>query len=365
MVHLFWPSNHSPLFQLRQGPGSLEKIGPVPLAIVRGSPEEMGRQLGLLLAKPLADMAARQDQLLAGFGLAAGRDVLLKTGNLMAGHFPPNHLAELKAISQAAGVRYDFLLFGNVIYDYSKIGGCSALLVEPSKSATGEVLFGRNMDFPTFGFLDRCGLVVVYFPTDKHAFASVTFPGFVGCISGMNDAGLCVAQLEVNQAADGSSQFTPTGIPLALCFRRVLEECATIDDAEKLLGNIKRTSMCNMAICDQRNVAVLEITTRTVVRREAQKGYCACTNHFRARPLCVNSQCARYTKLEHAFSTPKVDLTTLTHKLNEVNQGKLTIQSMIFEPSNQNLHLVMGQGPVSGKQMQSIELGPIFMKKME
>ncbi len=220
-------------------------------------------------------MAARQEDLLRGFGMAAAPALVLKLGTLMAAQFPANQLAELKAAGQQAKISVDFLLLGNVIYDFSKIGGCSALLVDRDRSATGEILFGRNMDFPTFGFLDRCSLLIVYVPDGKHAFASVTFPGFFGCISGMNDAGLAVAELEVTEAKDGSPRFTPAGTPLALCFRRLLEECATIDEAEKLLGSIPRTSMCNLAICDRRETAVLEITMRSIVRRKAEGGFSA------------------------------------------------------------------------------------------
>ncbi len=342
------------------GQGSLSRIGKVPVLVVRGTPEEMGDQIGTLLAVPLSHMAARQGDLLRGFGMSAAPALLLKVGSMMAERFPADHLTELKATAQQAKISSDFLLLGNVIYDFSKIGGCSALMVDRQHSATGEILFGRNMDFPTMGFLDRCSLLVVYVPDGKHAFASVAFPGFFGCISGMNDAGLAVAELEVNQARDGSPRFTPAGTPLALCFRRVLEECATIDEAEKLLNSIPRTSMCNLAVSDRRETAVLEITTRSIVRRKAEGGYCACTNHFRTGALATDTQCNRYEKLAEAFGQPKLDLAAVARKMDAVNQGKMTIHTMIFEPASLRLHLAVGAGPVSAQPLDVIELAPLF-----
>ncbi len=342
------------------GQGSLSRIGSVPVLVVRGTPAEMGDQLGALLAAPLAQLAARQADLLGGFGLQAAPAVLLKVGTLMASQFPADHLAELKAASKSSGVSYDFLLLGNVLYDFSKIGGCSVLMVDRQHSASGEILFGRNMDFPTFGFLDRCSLLVIYVPNGKHAFASVTFPGFFGCISGMNDAGLAIAQLEVNEAKDGSTRFTPAGTPLALCFRRVLEECETVDQAEKLLGSLKRTSMCNLAICDRRETAVLEITTQSIVRRRAEGGYCACTNHFRSPALATDTQCDRYDSLAKAFHEPKLDIADVARKMNEVHQGEMTIHTMIFEPARGRMQLALGPGPVTGKPLQEIDLGALF-----
>jgi hypothetical protein len=342
------------------GRGSLSRIGKVPVLVVRGTPEEMGEQMGTLLAVPLEYLASRQSDLLRGFGMPAAPTFLLKASSLLADRFPADHLAELKAAAKSAHINADFLLLGNVIYDVSKIGHCSALLVERERSATGEILFGRNMDFPTLGFLDRCSLLTVYVPDGKHAFASVAFPGFFGCISGMNDAGLAVAELEVNEAKDGSTRFTPTGTPLALCFRRVMEECATIDEAEKLLNSIPRTSMCNLAVCDRRETAVLEITTRSVVRRKAEGGYCACTNHFRTAALATDTECDRYDTLAAAFQQPKLGLADVARKLDAVNQGKMTIHTMIFEPASLHLHLVVGPGPVSAKPLDDIDLVPLF-----
>ncbi|HEX4147053.1 MAG TPA: C45 family peptidase [Pirellulales bacterium] len=348
----------------RHGNGSLEMVGNVPLVIVRGTPEQMGEQLGALTAGPLADIAARQEAIVAGFGLPAQSPLLLGFGAALATRVPASHLAELKAVAKSSGVSYDFLLLGNVVYDVAKIGGCSALMVDGKHSATGEIVFGRNMDFPTLGFLDRVGMVVVYRGEGKHAWASITFPGFLGCISGMNDAGLAVAQLEVTEASDGSPRFDPAGTPLAFCFRRVMEECATVDEAEKLLGTIRRTSMCNMAICDRQKMAVLEITTKSVVRRPAEQGYCACTNHFRTDSLSSERECRRYDLLSRAFDAPRLSLDDVVRKLDEVNQRQLTIQTMIFEPSTLRLRLALGEAPVSAKPLQLIDLAPLLKAEM-
>src|SRR5689334_10187885 len=85
----------------KQGDGSLELAGKVPIVVVRGTPEEIGEQLGTLLRGPLADMAANQDRLLAGFRVGAAREILMQTGKLMASHFPPEYVTELQATSKA------------------------------------------------------------------------------------------------------------------------------------------------------------------------------------------------------------------------------------------------------------------------
>ena len=123
--------------------------------------------------------------------------------------------------------------------------GCSSLLVSAEKSATGAPLFGRNLDFYTLGLLDKYGLVTVYRPRGKHAFVSVGLPGMFGCLSGMNDAGLALAVHEVFLSADGSTWLNLKAMPYTLCFRRILEECTTIERGGKTAAHPCRGRRCS------------------------------------------------------------------------------------------------------------------------
>jgi hypothetical protein len=246
------------------------------------------------------------------------------------------------------------------MYEMSQFPACSTVGVEPSRSDTGGTLLGRNLDFPTFGFLDRYSLVVVYRPKDKHAFASLSFPGFVGVASGMNEAGLCVAQLEVNRSAEPAPRMQFGGTPVAMCFRRLLEECSTIDEAEKLLGEQKRLIMCNLAVCDRHGAAVLEITPKRIVRRPAENGLAICTNHFRTPQLCVGKQCWRFERLQAGEKLDRLSIGAVGKLLNSVNQGERTIQTMIFEPAKQRVHLSLGPAPASAQPLKSVDLKQSF-----
>ena len=339
----------------KHGPASLEFVSGVPLLTVSGSPAEMGEQAGVLVGSALRPLLARQQEIFAGFGLRQPPSVLLGVGKAMQTRFPADQREELKALCTAAKVDYAWLAFGNVMYDWAQ-QGCSALLVEPSRSATGGVLFGRNLDLPTFGFLHRYSLVTVNRPTGKHAFVGVAMPGLIGCVSGMNDAGLCVAELDARSNKDGSTTFDFAGAPLAMCFRRVLEECSTIDEAAALLRKQRRTTACNLAICDLRQVGVLELTPKSVVLRQGTNGWCACTNHFRSPELSLTKSCWRYDKLASDFAAPRLGLKDIAAAMHTVNQGERTLQTMIFEPARQRLHLSLGAGPTSARPLMPLDL---------
>lgn len=353
----FTPAKHST--------GELRVFSGLYVVEVAGSPEEIGEQLGTLLKQPINALMSKQDEFARGFGLGNNIKDALKSGlasaaQLLTPSFPDSQRRELQATARTAGVDPRVLTLGNLMYELSQFPACSTLAVEPSRSATGNMLFGRNLDFPTFGFLDKYSVLIIYRPQGKHAFASVSFPGFVGVASGMNDAGLCVAQLEVGRSAEKNPRLNLGGTPVAMCFRRLLEECTTVDEAEKLLRSQKRLIMCNLAICDRHESAVLEITPKSVVRRADQQGICPCTNHFRTDPLAVNTRCGRYDKLCRAFSHEKLGVKDVGQFLNDVNQGGNTIQTMIFEPASLKVHLSLGPPPSSARPLKTLDLAELL-----
>ncbi len=341
--------------------GELRFIDGVPVATVAGTPEEIGEQLGNLLKQPLSELFGKKEEIAHGLGLQHAPNLLVKSSRLVVPAFPQSYRVELEAIAKATGMDLDTLAFGNIVYEISRFPACSSIAVEASRSAASGPLFGRNLDFPTFGFLDQYSLVVVERPNGKHSFASITFPGMTGVFSGMNDAGLCIAQLEVNSSADGAPRVDLFGTPVAMCFRRLLEECTTVDEAEKLLRDQKRMMMCNLAVCDRNQSAVLEVTPRTVARRPSESGLCPCTNHFRTKELALDMQCWRYDKLQQSRALEKLSVDDVARLLDSANQGRFTMQTMIFEPATLRIHVSFGPLPSSSQPLKPINLAKLLV----
>ena len=226
------------------------------------------------------------------------------------------------------------------------------------------MLFGRNFDVPSYGSLDRLVLLVVCRPAKRHAFASVTWPGFVGVLSGMNDTGLAVACLDSGPAKDASPAFR-LGTPLSLTFRRVLEECGSIDEAQKLLAAAKCTTWMNLAACDRQRAVVFEITPKNVAVRRAEDHLLACTNHFRTPELGLPKNCWRYRVLQGYWERPQpFSCRDVADVLHAVNLGQITTQSMIFEPRPLRLRLAIGKPPASGGPFVPLELAGLFRGKV-
>jgi len=340
----------------------LTYVDGVPVLALHGSPAEMGQQLASLVG-PATDLLTKYPRETFGrHGSRAAWDRLIEASRALWPNIPQRHREEIDTVVRRSGIDRDALLAGNVMMDIYRGMGCSSLMVEPSRSATGGPLFGRNLDFFSNGYLHKYTLLTVYRPRERHAFASVGFAGLVGCLSGMNDQGLAVAVHEVLAARDGSRLFNPKGVPYCFALRRILEECATVDEAERLMKSIERTTMYNIAVCDRQRAIVLEVTPKSVVRRGAAGGLCPCTNHFRSVELAVFPVCGRYNTLL-ADAPAKLSLEDVETRMNAANMGRLTLQTMIFEPSALRLHLAFGNLPASTGPFHRLELKPLFEAK--
>jgi hypothetical protein len=289
-------------------------------------------------------------------------------GERMVRNFPADYRAELESMARAAGIDRRKLVVGNTLFDIKKILACSAMLVEPGRSPTGWPLLGRNLDYPSNGYAHEYGLVTVYRGAGrKRSFASVGLPGLVGCLSGINDAGLSLAVLEAFQAPLFTRRLDLGGTPYALCFRRLLEECATIDEAKALLTRMRRTTIFNLVLADRQRVAVLEVTTRRVRERTAEQGAAICTNHFCAEELLplwsfnVYGTLVRHDILRRALREQEgLGVREVHAALHAASNPEETLQTMVFEPGELRLHLATGTVPASAGELRALELAPLF-----
>src|SRR6266481_4058504 len=160
----------------RLGKAELKYINSLPVLFVEGTPEEIGEQTAALTGKPMRRLLDFPRGYLKRFGFEALWPSLVKTANAMVPQFPPDQLRELDAIVKRTGIERELAIVGNTFADIKKFGACSTLIVSPERSATKGPLFGRNLDYPTLGFLHEYSLVTVCRPEGKHAFVSIGFP---------------------------------------------------------------------------------------------------------------------------------------------------------------------------------------------
>jgi hypothetical protein len=182
----------------------------------------------------------------------------------------------------------------------------------------------------------------------------------------MNDAGLCCAlnEIHLRQSKDRAA-FNWDGTPTMLAFRRVLEECKSVAEAEALLRVMPRATAASLTICDPTGGAVFEMTPKSLVVRPPSNGLTCCTNHFTSADLCGDSKpCKRLPKLLAVQSADdKLGVPEVFATLDAVNQGKYTLQTMVLEPAARVLHLKLSDGTAAASKRPDavrLELGKFF-----
>ncbi len=349
----------------KHGAGELRYVEGVPVLTVRGSPAEMGEQFGALAVKTAPDLDGLINRFLEDTGQKGRYPLVLALGTRLLPGFPAHHRTEMEACAKAGNSDLGRHVFAHTVADLSSGLGCSTIVLEPGRSKTGAALFGRNFDWtPTRGITEHT-LVVVYRSTGKRAFAAATVSPISGVLSGMNDAGLCLTVNEVHlRKSKDQAAFNWKGTPMLLAFRRVLEECTTVAEAEALLRGMQRTTTCCLTLCDEKGGAVFEITPKSLAVRPTENGVCCCTNHFRTDDLSLGKKCWRFDRLAPLYADEaKLGVADVFARLDEVNQGKATLQSMVFEPRARVLHFAHGEGPATKLRPVRLELGEMFEEK--
>jgi hypothetical protein len=200
----------------------------------------------------------------------------------------PEHLQEMQTVADATGIPYDRLALGNSINDAMMIAsnaplwGCSTFSVMPQRSATGRMLVGRNLDYPSSGLLRPKWTPVHFAPAGKLQFLSIAVPGTSGVLTGINEKGLYLA-IKISHTGDVNSGGTPAGF----IFREILETAGTTAEAVDMYSKASRTVPLNVTIADGKDVVEFESDANNydVRRADPKTGVLYGANQFESASL--------------------------------------------------------------------------------
>ncbi|MGA9755389.1 MAG: C45 family peptidase [Desulfobaccales bacterium] len=248
-----------------------------------GSPQELGRRHGQTLAADIRLLRRVLLAYLARISLYAGALPLYGLLKWLARGFwpyiPPHLQQEMAAIAAGAEVSLGSILLLNVMDDLANNSPrCSALAVGDRHTDQGAYLMGRNLDYPVFtDYLSRCQTLFLLSPHRGQPLASLAWPGYVGVCTGINSAGVALAQLSTV-----SRDRTLKGTPAALRFRRGLEEGNTVTAVADRVLSDAGTIGNNLLLCGPREALVVELSARHGARRQPHQGLLTVTNHYQS-----------------------------------------------------------------------------------
>ncbi|SIQ44391.1 C45 family autoproteolytic acyltransferase/hydolase [Chryseobacterium sp. RU33C] len=204
-----------------------------------------------------------------------------------------DYQAELYGLSQYSSDQYDFIApkylrnlylhgahdIGHAMQDLAMVG-CTSLAVWNENTEDGDLLIGRNFDFYVGDDFAKNKLVEFVQPEEGIPYMSVSWPGMIGVVSGMNKEGITVT---INA---GKSKIPLTAkTPISLVTREILQYAKNIEEAIAIAK--KRKVFVSESIlvgsAADKNAVIIEVSPKNLgVYRVQNTSQILCTNHFQS-----------------------------------------------------------------------------------
>jgi len=202
---------------------------------------------------------------------------------------------EIYGVSESASPKYQYLGtnyqrilnyhaahdIGHAVQNLAMVG-CTSFGTWGSMSADSTMIIGRNFDFYVGDKFAEDKIVAFFNPTKGHKFMTVTWGGFIGAVSGMNDQGLSVT---INAAK--SDLPTGSATPVSLVAREILQYAKNISEAMAIAKTSKMfvSESFLVASAADNKAVIIEKTPDDLDVYDPKKEFIVCTNHFQSAGL--------------------------------------------------------------------------------
>ncbi|MEO5682593.1 MAG: C45 family peptidase [Chitinophagaceae bacterium] len=153
-------------------------------------------------------------------------------------------------------------------------------------ASDSNMIIGRNFDFYVGDKFAEDKIVAFFHPTEGYKFMTVTWGGFIGAVSGMNEKGLTVT---INAAKTSLPSGSAT--PVSLVAREILQYAKNTAEAVAIARKRKMfvsESFLVGSAADNKAI-IIEKTPEQLDIYDPQKKFIVCANHFQGQDL-VNSK---------------------------------------------------------------------------
>jgi len=222
-----------------------------------------------------------------------------------------DYQAELYGLAQYSSDQYDFIApkylrnlylhgahdIGHAMQDLAMVG-CTSLAVWNENTEDGDLLIGRNFDFYVGDDFAKNKLVEFVQPEEGIPYMSVSWPGMIGVVSGMNKEGITVT---INA---GKSKIPLTAkTPISLVTREILQYAKNIDEAIAIAK--KRKVFVSESIlvgsAADKNAVIIEVSPKNFgVYRVQNTSRVLCTNHFQSEAYKEDKRNQKHIEESHS-----------------------------------------------------------------
>ncbi len=154
----------------------------------------------------------------------------------------PSHLIEeMQGISVGADVSFKKVLMMNL---FPEMFHCIGITLQGEATHDHFLYHVRVLDYSIGKNLQKNAVLIVVKPNGKKSYLSVSYAGFIGVITGMNEEKIAIGEIS-------GDQYGPwEGVPMAFLLKEVLENALSLNEAQKILENTSRVSEYYYVISD-------------------------------------------------------------------------------------------------------------------
>ncbi len=240
---------------------------------------------------------------------------------------------EIYGISQSAsdnyeyiGTKYARILNYHAAHDIGHalqnmmLVGCTSFGTWGAASQDSALIIGRNFDFWVGDNFSKNKIVSFANPSSGYKYMSVTWGGFIGVVSGMNERGLTVT---INAAK--SSIPSGSATPVSLVAREIVQYAKNIEEAiviaRKRKMFVSESFLVGSALDNK--AVIIEKTPDSLSVYDPHQNEILCTNHFQSNAFWnTESNLAQRTNSASVYRYQR-----LTQLLQQ--KGKNTVQKTI------------------------------------
>ena len=214
---------------------------------------------------------------------------------LLPKYIPEEYQREIYGMSLFASDEYDFVgpkfqrkLYYHAAHDIGHtvqnmgLIGCSAFSVNGNASADGKMLVGRNFDFYVGDAFAKNKVLLFMNPDEGIPFASYSWPGFIGVVSGINKEGITVSLNAGPPALPSKSK-----VPVSILAREILQYATNLEEAINIAASkdIFVSESFLIASAKDNKSIIIEKTPESMSIVPIEQARLVLTNHFQSDDL--------------------------------------------------------------------------------
>lgn len=205
---------------------------------------------------------------------------------------------EIYGISLSASPRYNYIGsnyqrilnyhaahdIGHALQNMALVG-CTSFATWNSASEDSSLIIGRNFDFYVGDDFAKNKIVLFENPAKGYKFMSITWGGFIGVVSGMNEKGLTVT---INAAKSDIPSGAAT--PVSLVAREVLQYASNIEEAVAITKKRRMFVSESFLVgsASDKKAVIIEKTPDTLDVYDPGSERIVCANHFQSKGLAAS-----------------------------------------------------------------------------